>query len=363
MAGKRHHFLSQFLLRRFAETSGKREGLVWRLDKKTGQSRPVAPKYEAALRHYYRLEYEDGTTDSRPEDVIARIEEATAAALRQIERGELPDDEDRAWLALFVILQHRRTPVAREWQRFRDELMSTMMAEVTLGNVESFHRRAQVAEPSMTQEQVEEMRLEMLEDLQSGRVKLGSTPSREAAFMFVALDEVAKDLVEKFTWIVVRAPTDAELVLPGMGISLYDPTPPNPHSGFGFRSSPNSQTLIPVDPRFALALTPGEPVWREADASVEDVDEMNLRAYAWSDAACYGRSQKVVTDLRALARRNRGRVGELAPRPGRIWITEGEADGPETGEFEFTGHSPTGSVRRRFIVKPGAFEGVKPFRG
>ena len=138
VAGKRHHYLSQFLLRRFAEKAGKREGLVWRLDKKSGQSRPVAPKYEAALPHYYRLEHEDGTTDSGPEDLIARIEAATAAALQRIERGELPSDEDRAWLALFVVLQHRRTPVAREWQRFRDELMSTMMAEVTLGTRRRF---------------------------------------------------------------------------------------------------------------------------------------------------------------------------------------------------------------------------------
>jgi hypothetical protein len=94
--------LSGFLLRRFAETSGKRKGLVWRLDTKTGQPRAVAPKYEAALPHYYRLEYEDGTTDSRPEDLLARIEDATASALERIERGELPGDEDRAWLALFV---------------------------------------------------------------------------------------------------------------------------------------------------------------------------------------------------------------------------------------------------------------------
>jgi hypothetical protein len=32
VAGKRHHHLPAFLLRRFAERSGKREGLVWRLD-------------------------------------------------------------------------------------------------------------------------------------------------------------------------------------------------------------------------------------------------------------------------------------------------------------------------------------------
>jgi Protein of unknown function (DUF4238) len=236
MAGKRHHYLPRFLLRSFAETSGEREGLVWRLDVKTGQPRAVAPKYEAALPHYYRIEHEDGTTDSAPEDLLARVEDAAASAIQGIRRGELPSDEDCAWLALFVVLQHNRTPVAREWAQFRDELMSTMMAEVSLGN-ETFHRRARDLDPEMTHEQWEELRLEMLQDLQTGRVKLGSTPSREVAFVFMACDVVAEKLVQSFTWTVVRAPADAEFVLPGMGITLYDPTPPHPHSGFGFASS------------------------------------------------------------------------------------------------------------------------------
>ena len=43
----------------------------------------------------------------------------------------------------------------------------------------------------MTREQIEELRLEMLDDLKSGRVQLRSTPSREVALMFTASAEVA----------------------------------------------------------------------------------------------------------------------------------------------------------------------------
>jgi hypothetical protein len=191
---------------------------------------------------------------------------------------------------------------------------------------------------------------------------LGSTSSREVASMFLALDQVAEDLVTNFSWKVLRAPVDRELVLPDMGLTMYDPTPPHPDSGLGFRSSPNTETVLPVDPTFAIALTPGAPEWHDEEVDEAAIEEINLRAYAWSNAAFYGRSQKVVTDLRVNARRQTERLAQFAPRSGRMWVTEVEG-GPTTGELEFTGHSPEGQRRARFVIDPRAFDDVTPFRG
>jgi hypothetical protein len=260
------------------------------------------------------------------------------------------------------VLQHRRTPVARGWLNFLDEFASTLMTEVSLANRESFHRRAQSAEPNMTFEEVEEMRLELLADLQSGRATIGSTPSREVAAMFVAADQVAEDLVAKFAWGVIRTPGAKEFVLPDMGITMYDPTPRMPASGLGFGSSPNTETVLPVDPSFAIALTPGPPVWDDAGVDGAAVDELNLRAYAWSSAAVYGQSQKVVTDIRRLARQKREMVGRFKPRPGRLWIAEGDEE-KRVGEIEFVGHSPDGTARQRFMVDPRAYDEGESFRG
>lgn len=362
MAGKRHHYLPRLLLRRFAETSGRREGLVWRLDRVSGQPRPVAPKYEAALPHYYRLEKPDGTTDSRPEDLLASIENATGPILRRLERGDEPTAAERAWLALFVVLQHRRTPVAREWLKFYDEMTAKLTTEVSLANPQSFHRRARAADPNMSFEAVEQVRLELLADMEAGRLTVESTPSREVACMFLAADKVAEALVMGFTWAVIRAPAGSRFVLPDMGITLYDATPPMRASGLGFASSPNAETVMPVDPTFAVVLSPGPPVWRDIQVDDAHVEEVNLRAYAWSEAAVYGQSQKVVADLRTLARRHPQRVGKFKSQPGRIWITEGE-EGRKTGVLEFTGHSPEGQARGRFVVDPRAYDDVEPFRG
>lgn len=364
MAGKSHHYLPRFLLRRFAEKRGPRDGLVWRLDTQSGQAQLVAPKYEAALPHYYRLEREDGTTDSGPEDVLARIESGAASALQKVDRGQVPSDEDRTWLALFVLFQHRRTPAGRERLKFYDELMAELMTEVSLSNAKRFQRRACVAAPDMSPEDIEQVRLELIEDLKSGRVKLGSTPSREVAAMFFAVEPVAERLVMDFTWTTLRASEDVPFVLPGLGITMHDPTPPFPESGLGFASSPNAQTILPVDPTLAIALTPGPPTWNDVEVDAGAVEEINLRSYAWSDACLYGSSQKVVTDLRASARRQRALVARFAPRSGRIWVTDARgSDGARAGEFEFVGRSPEGTARRRFVIKPGALDGMKPFLG
>jgi hypothetical protein len=209
-------------------------------------------------------------------------------------------------------------------------------------------------DPNASDEEIEKARLELRDDLHSGNLKVESTPSREVALMFLAADKVAEQLVMGFSWAVLRAPEDVKFVLPDMGLTIYDPSPRIPDS-VAFMSSPNAETVIPVDPSFAIALMPGPSDWGEGQIDARAVEEVNLRAYAWSEPAVYGQSQKVVCDLRSLARRRRQKVGAFKPRPGRIWITEGEDD-PRSGLTEFVGHSPEGTTLQRFLVHPKAHE-------
>jgi hypothetical protein len=112
-------------------------------------------------------------------------------------------------------------------------------------------------------------------------------------------------------------------------------------------------------------LLPGPPDWFDASMDEIAAEDLNLRAYAWSDAAFYGRSQKIVADVRGLGRRERARVGAYEPRGGTIWVTEGDGETPFEGDVhEFVGEDASGVLRRqRFFVKPGALDDAKPFRG
>src|SRR5689334_8531391 len=70
---KRHHYLPQFLLRRFAVTEGRWAGHVWRLDLRTGQITPAVPRTEASRNRYYKLP-EEVAGGFDPETLIGKIE-------------------------------------------------------------------------------------------------------------------------------------------------------------------------------------------------------------------------------------------------------------------------------------------------
>jgi hypothetical protein len=90
----------------------------------------VAPKHEAAKRHYYRLATETALPTTFAEDLIGRIESTAAAAILKFERHGNLDVDDRHWLALFVLLQHRRTPAGRRELRFMDEQIAKLDFEL-----------------------------------------------------------------------------------------------------------------------------------------------------------------------------------------------------------------------------------------
>jgi hypothetical protein len=318
MPAKKHHYLSQFLLRRFAQE--KAPPFIWRLDKKNGQTRHVPPKSQAAKHQYYRFTVPDGSIDPGfVEETLSRIESLAATAIRRIVAGEEEaTEEDRHGLALFAALQGRRTPAGRRQLRFFDEFSAKLQFEVSLSDRGRFAERIREREPEMIDEEVEALRQQMIEELKSGEIVVESTPEREVGLMFLALDKVAPMLVMEFDWLVVEAPAETEFVLSDVGLVHFDPTPPHPHSGSAWRSSPNSQTTMAIDRRFSLVVTPGHGRWGRTTIDKDDVDDLNLRSYATSEVCYYGSQQKVVCDLSRTCETKRAEAG---PLPAAAWTS------------------------------------------
>ena len=166
------------------------------------------------------------------ERVLGFVESNAASAIQRLERGETLSLDDRHYIALLLALQHRRTPAGRRDLRFMDEMLAKLDAELRIGHTEHVRRVLSSDGRKPTGEEISEWQEQTLRELAEGQLIIESTPDREVALMFMALDRMAPMLVEQFDWMFLDIETDVgEVVLPDVGVTLLDPTPPFDGSG------------------------------------------------------------------------------------------------------------------------------------
>jgi len=109
---KRQHYVSRFLLSRFAD---EREQ-VRTVDKQTGKSFPQNMKNAAVETHFYRIEFGDKLPSNQFEQLLSTCEDSAAVVINRIldeDFWTLPDWE-RATLSMFVAIQAVRTRSVRD---------------------------------------------------------------------------------------------------------------------------------------------------------------------------------------------------------------------------------------------------------
>lgn len=148
------------------------------------------------------------------------------------------------------------------------------------------------------------------------------------------------------------------LVLPDCGYTRYDPYPRVPGTGSGFLGTDTVQTVIPVSPSSALAVTRGQGrvVW--ADGSEAFARDLNLRAHAQAQVCIYGRNQGDVVAAHQNARKDAAGRIERQRRPQTLWIAEG--GDKHDRRVLFTGYSVAGVRKQWFDVDPRAYTDRKP---
>jgi hypothetical protein len=350
---KRQHFVPKFLLRRFALSDGRWEGHVFRLAVAGGAARPAVPRTEAAKNRYYDLP-EELVGDFQPETVLARIESGAAAALRRLEDGDALRDEDVGRLAYFVAVQTNRTPQDRAEARFLDEFVAAQMQELRFSAREQAVAFLRAQQPELTDDEAEAERTRILDDLNSGKLRFESTAEREVASMFLGLNEAAEQILNGCDFELVEFEGPVELVLPDTGYSRYDPHPRVPGTGSGFVGTDTVETAIPVSPHRALLITRGQGRVGRTEADHRYAEDLNLRAFAQSQACIYGRGQAPVVAALQLARRRRGDLVERQRRARTMWILERQAGAPEGAPLLGKGHSVDGVRTEWFDVDPRA---------
>ena len=292
--GKRHHYIAQFILRRFLDPSQPRPRL-WQLDKSTGNIVPQTTEGAASLERLYRVVHTRGGTTDLFEGVFAMVEGHAAESLeRFLADTSVLDDGDRANIALLLALQDGRTPAGQERIRRQIATAARGWMAVRLADKRLAHRLYRESHPDASEEAAERFRQETLRYLEDGRLIVEAPKEDAMRALFdnwLAMAGKIADL--KWKAMIARK---GQFVLGDRPMTMHDPTPRYPFSGNGLRSSPNAYTLMPLAPTLCLRMDQkgGQLENRTLE---KQVDKINLRSYGWAERFVYAADRHALEDL------------------------------------------------------------------
>lgn len=304
------------MLRRFARTD--QRALLHRLHLADGRIRPAQVRTEARRKHldpFFTLKPDERRIVAQ---MFRDIETKAGDVIRRVcDPAWDFDEQDRIAMASLVAAQHLRVPRRIEWAKSAANVAATLVAELHASDPENFRD----AQGRLGEEQLAEQQ-RALEDLRSGRVWVEAETEAARGMALAQLPQLALTIVNELSWAVLTAAPGTEFVLGDDPLTMFDPAPKLDGAAPGLLSSDASQTALPLSPTTCLLMAPGPPSLAKAQIDVDDVDELNLRSYAWAVSGVYASAQETLERLRKHARDRADRLATLAPRPPQQFVFE-----------------------------------------
>lgn len=119
------HYVPEMHLKRFVGTQP--PGHVWTYDAIKEEVRSSIPKETGFQRHFYSVQKEDGTMDTRIESFLSEFETRAGPVYENLLNGELPENQQKAHFSEFLALSYSRTPTMR---RINGELYGRSMQSI-----------------------------------------------------------------------------------------------------------------------------------------------------------------------------------------------------------------------------------------
>jgi Protein of unknown function (DUF4238) len=339
-AAKRHHFLSQFMLREFAHTHDGKDCLFqMEVTSRRGPRRVEVRK--AASRHrLYSVPDEEGKMSNRNEGFLALIEDHAAPALRHLvsDPASLSPGE-RATIAIFVAVQTMRTPAAAEQVTTVANMALQTWAREFYSDREAFaERHREFFGDEASEEEIEEFRRESAAQIRDGRLRLSGRAAALSTGLTHAIEYVP--MLIEFDWTLLQAPGGG-FVTSDCAYAIHDPAPRFPWAHQGLLSSEKSETTVPLGDTACLLMRPmpmgcGLTV---KEASTHEIETINLRTYGWAQEYVFGRTQDALVGVRKAARRRPADV--VRPKPlTRVALIEPDQDDNSLAEENLRRHWP-----------------------
>ena len=348
---RRHHFVPAFSLARFAEPAGERKGRLFQLDVASGKPQRTSPDDAAFEIDLYTYGFGEERVN-RMEAFLSIVEIHSARALARLRddpAGLTP--QDRATISYFLVLQESRTPAglarSQRLQRASMEMINAVDLATAAGFRAEYQRRIG---DDKTDDEIEAVRLTMKAQLEEGRVDYQHPKGMSIKLILGGAHEIA-ELVYGLDWVLLQA-EDAEFVTSDRPISMADPSPRHSWTGNGWISSPNAINFYPLSPHQGLLIHQGDECgWSVATSGPKQVRRLNLQTYGWAERRIFGRTQQVVTEVRAQAKRYPNEV--VRPRPAKYVMLEPAAPGDPEGFVFRDAHGQDRFVRPTVVDPDG----------
>lgn len=264
---KRHHYIPQFYLTRFADLKPQ----VTVIPRKAGKRYTTAVKNVAVESQLYTITDDSGARSLTVEKKLAEIEGQAKRVMGQIDRGDFPPTgEDREWLAIFIALLLTRTP------EFRHTMEATAVLDKQL--LASMRSREYVRSLLSARRGREPTEAEIDESLRG--IENDGDPSPSAndligMMLRLAIRDMAPIIIG-MAWYLLKTPHRELLTSDHPVVYWREPRPENRHLGVGLTTA--DCAYFPLDPSTALMLTPrdyGPPYRRQiGDAEARHINAL-----------------------------------------------------------------------------------------
>jgi hypothetical protein len=253
MSGPGHHLVQRYHLAQFAGDQPK--GHVWIYDKISGRTRSDIPENISVENHFYSVENEDGTWDTRLDDWITNVEGNAKPVYDRLLAGDVPPCSQAKYdFSVYLALTYIRTRTQRRvvtdlYGKMIQNVMATVaqIDEWFDSSIRSFEEER--GEP-MTPERRQEVRELMLNP--GGSVKL--SVSKNIAFMaWGAIDQLAP-LFLNMHWTILTPQNGFFITSDNPLLQLSPPASKHPVYGDGGFLNKAVEVSLPLSPRRLLLL-------------------------------------------------------------------------------------------------------------
>lgn len=318
---KRHHYVPEFLLRRFSTNPAEEHPPIYRLDIATGIISTLSTTNCAVIQHYNRLSAASGLHAGFAEAMLAYTESHAAPLFEKLFRGARLDLEERVTFSNFLFVQQMRTPRGREWLRFgQDQASKFWVLKQLYENRDITRQMLQEdlgREP--TEDEIDESIRQTAEPLENDELIVSAGDDMEILGMFSQAQDVVP-LIGEMNWIVLKAPAGQSFILSDDPLVRVDTL--NPGGPAAWRSSSTVEATMPLDPCYCLRLRQPSLAQSTRVVTDDEVLDTNLRTYAGAREAIFGPTEQLLESVHAAAKANSMRVDLYRPQPPSMYVME-----------------------------------------